>query len=124
MPYRPHGRASVNSASPRAWATCDRCGLNYNLEDLKWQFQWIGAQLQNLNWLVCDTCLDKPAEFLKSIILPPDPVPVSNPRPENYNADFNNAMATQDGTPFVTEADNGTFMIPDNSVNDADEDAP
>lgn len=124
MPWRPHGHARVNPGSPRAWATCDRCGGNYNLEDLQWQYQWVGPTLQNLQWLVCPTCLDKPAEFLKAIILPPDPVPVSNPRPENYNADFNNVIATEDGVAVVMDGDTGTFLIPDNSVNDANEDPP
>lgn len=123
MPYRPHGRASVNPSSPRAWATCDRCGFNNNLEKLSWQYQWSGPQLRNTRILVCPTCLDKPAQFLKTIILPPDPVPVANARPENYDYDFGNVMASQEGSAFITEAQD-QYWIPDNSVNDADEDAP
>lgn len=123
MAYRPHARASVNPSSPRAWATCDRCGMNYNLERLGWQYQWSGPQLRNTRFLVCPSCMDKPAEFLKTIILPPDPVPVANPRPENYSYDFDNVMSTQDGSAFITEAET-QYLIPDNSVNDADEDAP
>jgi hypothetical protein len=123
VPYRPHGRARVDPSAPQAWATCDRCGGLRNLVDLQWQYQWVGSSLQNLQWLVCDSCLDTPAQFLKAIILSPDPVPVPNPRPENYELDFNNTLADQSRTPIVTE-DESTFLIPDNSVNDADEDAP
>lgn len=124
MPWRPHGSARVNPSAPQAWATCDRCGGLHNLVDLDWQYQWVGPTLQNLQFLVCSTCMDKPAEILRTIILPPDPVPVPNPRPENYDLDFNNTLADQSDVPIVTVADGSTFLIPDNSVNDADEDPP
>ena len=29
--------------------------------------------------------MDVPQEQLRTILLPPDPVPVDNPRPEDYN---------------------------------------
>lgn len=75
-------RASVSRTRPRAHAICDRCGFRYNHNELQWQFQWAGTKLQNLRLLVCETCLDKPQEGLRTIVLPPDPVPISNPRPE------------------------------------------
>ncbi len=85
---RRHGRAEVNADSPRAFATCARCGLLYNLERLVWQFDWRGTQLQNLNTLVCTvTCLDKPQRQLGTVILPPDPVGLLNARPEPYPSD-------------------------------------
>lgn len=34
--------------------------------------------------LVCQSCYDKPQEQLRTVILPPDPVPIMNPRPEDY----------------------------------------
>jgi hypothetical protein len=37
--------------------------------------------------LVCTTgnrCVDKPAEFLKTVILPPDPLPLKNPRVPDF----------------------------------------
>lgn len=43
----------------------------------------------NQNFLVCDRCYDTPQEQLRSIILPADPVPVQNPRPERYTIDNN-----------------------------------
>ena len=76
------GRAVTNPGSPRAFGTCDRCGIWYNLHKLKWQREWAGTQLVNRGWLVCDGCLDEPNPQLKARLMPPDPVPVRNPRPE------------------------------------------
>lgn len=88
MPWRPHGRAQVNPDSPEGFGTCDRCGFLYNLNALKFQYQWSGTQLINLQLRVCTvTCYDKPSEFLRTIILPPDPVPLEQPRPEPYAVD-------------------------------------
>lgn len=87
MAWRPHGRAKVNVGNQDAFAVCDRCYLLYNKSDLQWQYDWRGPRLMNLRILVCRICLDKPQEQLRPRILPPDPVPVFNPRPENYYAD-------------------------------------
>ncbi len=76
-------RAAVSRSRPRALAICDRCGARYNHDELQWQFQWAGTKLQNLRLLVCKACLDEPQEQLRTIILPPDPVPIRDPRPEN-----------------------------------------
>lgn len=57
----------------------------YNHDQLQWQWDWQqGPRLFNLRILVCPTCLDKPQESGRTIVLPPDPVPIRNPRPENY----------------------------------------
>src|SRR5882762_2491349 len=82
---RPHGRAQISQSHPRALAVCDRCGFMFNHDDLQWQWDWLqGPRLFNLRILVCRTCLDVPQESGRTIVLPPDPVPVANPRPENY----------------------------------------
>lgn len=86
---RPHGRARIDPRRPSALGVCDRCGSLYNLVDLSWQYQWRGTNLQNIRQLVCQSCYDLPQEQLKLIILPPDPVPVMNARPENYVSDSN-----------------------------------
>ncbi len=86
---RPHGRASVNSRSPVAHAICDRCGFRFNHPHLRWQYQWVGPRIQNVRQLVCQSCLDKPQEQLRTIVLPMDPVPIMNARPENFVADDN-----------------------------------
>lgn len=80
----PHGRAKVDASNPRAFAVCDRCGFLYNHKDLRWQYDYRGRNLANLRFLVCDTCYDEPQPQLKPRILPPDPMPILNARPERY----------------------------------------
>jgi hypothetical protein len=86
---RPHGRARISPTKPQAQAVCDRCYRRLSHSDLSWQFEFAGPQLQNLRILVCRECLDKPQEGLRTLILPPDPVPIENPRPENFVSDDN-----------------------------------
>jgi len=83
---RPHGRARISRANPEAQAVCDRCGFRYTHRTLQWQFDWAGARLQNRYILVCPTCLDTPQENIRTIVLPPDPRPIANPRPEQFAA--------------------------------------
>lgn len=85
MPYPrgAKGRARVNARYPQAFAICDRCGIRYNHADLVWQYEWAGTGLQNQRILVCQrTCLDEPNEQLRVYVLPADPIPIRNPRPE------------------------------------------
>lgn len=87
MPWRPHGRASVNAGAPRAFALCDRCGFLYNQIQLRFQYDWRGNQIVNTNTLVCQTCYDTPYEGRRPLKLPADPTPIRNPRPvQNQNA--------------------------------------
>lgn len=79
-----HGRARVSARFPRSLAICDRCGALVNHDTLAWQFRWHGPRLQNVRLLVCSGCFDKPNEQERLIVLPPDPVPIQNARPENY----------------------------------------
>lgn len=83
---RPHGRASVSSRNPRAFGICDRCGFLYNHERLQWQFDYAGAGLINKRILVCNPCNDVPQAQLRAIVLPADPVPILNPRVQDYQA--------------------------------------
>lgn len=107
-PWHPTGRARVSMRSPEAQGVCDRCYLNFSLRDLGWQFQWSGVKLQNLRLLVCKTCLDKPQPQLRTIVIPADPLPVLNPRPEAYATTVPNFIATQPveflGNDLTTEA--------------------
>jgi hypothetical protein len=102
MAWRFHGRAKVSSSRPQAFAVCDRCGIWHSHVDLHWQSQWSGVKLQNLRLLVCDRCLDVPQEQLKARILPPDPLPIRNPRPEYFYIDENTFLYTNDGLQFET----------------------
>lgn len=86
---RPHGHVHISRSKPQAQGVCDRCGRWFNHKDLMWQFDWVGARLQNLRILVCQPCRDKPQENIRTIVLPPDPMPIMNPRPESFPSDDN-----------------------------------
>lgn len=90
---RQHGRAQVNNKRPSAWGVCDRCGFLYNLRKLRFQYEWFGPRTQNTNLKVCEQCTDVLQEQLRTIIIPADPVPVSNPRIERYRTENNPASA-------------------------------
>jgi len=98
MAYRYHGRAAVDPSSPQAWGTCDRCGFNYNLCKLTWQYDWRGTSMQNLKILVCPRCLDQPSPWYRSVFLPPDPPPIMNARPEPYAIDEVGDVLASDGS--------------------------
>lgn len=97
---RLHGHARADRHKPRAWGVCDRCGFLYNKHELQWQYEWFGARTQNTNMLVCDRCLDDLQEQLRVIVLPADPTPIVNPRPEQYVS--NNNPVSPLGTNFGT----------------------
>lgn len=75
------GRARLRRRNPSAQAECDRCSFWYNLSDLQRQFQWAGNALVDTGFLVCRDCLDTPQQQNRSLILPADPFPKTNPRP-------------------------------------------
>jgi hypothetical protein len=102
MAWRFKGRARVSASNPQAFAVCDDCGIWYNHVDLRWQMQWSGTKLQNLRLLVCERCWDDPQPQLKARILPPDPLPIRNPRPEYFYIDENTFLYTNDGLQFET----------------------
>lgn len=78
------GRARISSRNPQAAAVCDRCGGVYNHVNLNWQYDWAGASIINKRILVCRKCMDNPQQQLRAIVLPADPMPIMNPRPEQY----------------------------------------
>lgn len=88
MAWRPHGHARVDPQRPSAFAVCDACSFLFNLDDLNYQFDWRGPRLANLRLKKCRRCLDKPFEFFRPIILPPDPVARRDPRPEAFDAEM------------------------------------
>jgi hypothetical protein len=81
-----HGSAKVDPRNPRAFARCDFGGEWRNLHELHKQMEWLGTKLSWTGFLVCSEHLDRPQEQLRPIRLPPDPVPVLNPRFENFQA--------------------------------------
>ncbi len=105
MPNRPHGRAKLDPALG-PWAVCDRCGLWYSQSDLTWQYDFQGGSTpQRLNILVCRrTCLDDYNYNNMLLILPPDPPPQANIRPEFFAVDEDNWLTTQEEEIITTQS--------------------
>jgi hypothetical protein len=103
------GRARTSSRNPRSFAVCQRCGIWYNRVDLRFQFDWRGAQLQNLYVLVCNHCYDEPQQQLRAITLPADPVPIYYPSTEDFLVAESNFRSVS--RPAVIDPRNG-FPIP------------
>jgi hypothetical protein len=99
-----HSRYEVDATYPRAKALCDRCAQTWNHFQLRWQYQWVGPKLQNLRILVCPECYDLPQPNIRRIVIPPDPLPIMNPRPENYNIEVTSFLQMQEGPCLLTEA--------------------
>ena len=90
------GRARTSATNPQAHAICDRCGFRYNHVNLQWQYDWRGAQMQNIKILVCNDCYDTPQEQLRSIVVPADPTPIINARTQDFQtAETNYSTITQ-----------------------------
>lgn len=107
---RPTGRAQTSPTAPRAHAICDRCGFRYNHDQLRWQYDWRGPRLTNLRILVCESCQDKAQQSgQRTILLPPDPVPIMNARPEFYVSD-NNPLSGIGGDPSPARWQYGSII--------------
>lgn len=122
MAWRPHGHAHVDPDSPSAWGRCDRCGFIWNLKDLTWQYQFAGTGMVNLRLLVCEACLDVPQPQLQALILPPDPEPVFNARPEPYLLDEVDLLSTEDQEPITTQDE--TEIVPNDPSQNFSESPP
>lgn len=94
MGYNHHGRAKISARHPQAIAVCQRCGFTYNRAQLANQVEYQGFDLQQTGIWVCPPCFDRPNENLKSIILPPDPMPVYLPFPEPYSSEVDTPAST------------------------------
>jgi hypothetical protein len=95
------GRARTSARNPRAFGVCQRCGQWWNRDQLRFQYDWRGATIQNLYILVCEHCYDTPAEQLRAITIPADPVPVFYPSVENFEQDESDYRAVS--YPTVTD---------------------
>lgn len=122
MAYRPHPRrAEVNPDRPDPWSTCERCGFITGHSKLSWQYQWAGNSLINLSMLVCEDCLDVPQEQLRAIILPVDPDPLFNARPEPYVIDETDWRVTQDDE--IRETQDGDLRVTQPSQTEAEDES-
>lgn len=104
--WHPTGRARVSMRSPKAFGICDSCGFTFQLAELAPQPFYAGPRIQLKNFLKCKTCLDIPNPAVKSITIPPDPLPVLNPRPEQYAVTVPNFISTESGVNITTEDGN------------------
>ncbi len=111
MAKRPHPRRATTNPHDGPWTTCDRCGFVTSMNKMQFQYDFVGgATPQNLGFLVCPTCLDGLSFQNMLLILPPDPAPIFNTRPEPYAVDETNwltshdgdILSTQDGEEFIT----------------------
>jgi hypothetical protein len=80
--FAPKGHAKLDPQRPSAFAICERCGFLYNHRDLTFQMAWFGNAIRSTRWLVCPKCDDVPNPQMQAYKLPPDPVPIANPRAE------------------------------------------
>jgi hypothetical protein len=80
------------------------------LRHLRWQHEFAGTQLINLRLLVCNTCLDIPQPQLKARTVEADPIPVRDPRPQNfYDAEVDYFVTDPGGVTITT--DGGSPLI-------------
>jgi len=83
----------------------------YSMNRMAFQFDYLGGSTpQNLGLLVCARCTDDLNYQQKLLILPPDPAPIANTRPEPYSVDETNWITTQDGDIITTQ--DGDLMTP------------
>ena len=120
MTRRYQRRAIVDTTRPESFAVCDRCGRLWNLDELYWQLQYGATGLYNTRMLVCAPCRDVPQPQILNPILPPDPVPVMNARPETYYLDEVDFLSTEAGVPITTEDD--IIIVPDQPSQNFSED--
>jgi hypothetical protein len=81
MSNRPHGKhVRIDETAPRALGICDYTGFVHNRTDLVRQMEWRGNAIVWTGFYVGRQYADKPNEQLRPPILPPDPVPIREPR--------------------------------------------
>lgn len=71
---------TIDIDNPQALGICDRTGFVHNRKDLVKQMEWRGDSLVWTGFLVGRDFVDVPNEQSRPPILPPDPVPVIDPR--------------------------------------------
>lgn len=103
MSYRPSPKYASKDARRGPWTTCPQCGLIWNLCDMQFQFDFQGGVAPiNTNLLRCPKCITPLTWQRQLIVIPPDPPPIFNTRPEPYTVDETNWLTTQDYDIFET----------------------
>ena len=86
MAYPHDLKCPTNINRPRYVGIDDRTGFKLYLDDMEFQHDWRGNALQNLRILTGKRYLDEPQEQLRAIIIGPDSVPPTHPRPPSYES--------------------------------------
>lgn len=114
------GALDIQVNNPSAVAECDGCGFWVMRDEMREQQDYRGGLSPvGTGFWKCRTCYDVPQMqpgYMK-IVLPPDPVPVSNPRPPNYSLDPDQmifVVASIGGSYIVANADGPTFLMAQN----------
>lgn len=63
-----------------------------------------GYQPVNTGYLVCPRCMDDWNMQRRLLVIPPDPPPLMNTRPENYSIDETNFLTTESGDIIDTQS--------------------
>lgn len=77
-----HGKHfNLDPENPEAFGICDRTNFIFNRKDLIKQMEWRGNRLVWTGLYVGRPYLDTPNPQLRAPNIPPDPVPIREPRP-------------------------------------------
>lgn len=105
----------INPRDPDSVAVCDGCGrwtMHNHLVEKK-EFRG-GSVPVGTGMFVCGVCDDVPNPYFSKLVLAPDPVPVRNPRPQNYSTDPEPML-------FVIADYNTTIITGENPMNATEE---
>ena len=89
MSWRYHGSYAPDPYHGVAHGQCDRCNQQWELSKLQYQYDFRGDTLTNTRFRVCPPCMDVPYQGNRPVKLPPDPVPVLDPRVEPFATEEN-----------------------------------
>lgn len=82
----PHDlRCPTNPFRPEYVGFCERCARKFYYYHLRFQYDFRGNALANLQVLVCEDCEDRPQEQFRPVIIGPDSMPPwPRPTPWHY----------------------------------------
>lgn len=91
------GHFILDPLNPEAYGICDRCSGMYNHSHLRPQKKLNGNTVVTTTLMVCSRCEDPLTPFKRNIPIPPDPLPVKNPRPIRPYGDLTGETPVYDG---------------------------
>jgi hypothetical protein len=99
-------KATPNPNDPQGFAICDGCGFQVPHNHLRERMDFRGGNAPvGLGLWVCGVCDDVPQPYYQKQVLPPDPIPLVNPRPPS-------AAGRSSGYGYlVTSSNGGNFLV-------------